>query len=570
MRRFIVGALAVFGALSLLVMVGLAVAVWLFLPSRAPSLPDRTVLYLDFREGLPEAADAEPLTLLGLRPSLDLVEVLLALDAAKDDPRVAGVVGRLDGEGPGYAQAQELRDAILALRDAGKFTIAFADSFGEFGPGTRGYYLATAFDEILIQPLGAVGLTGLMIETPLLRGLLDKLKIVPSGGKRGVYKSAAEMFTESELTPATREALEAVLDSIHDQVVQAVVETRGLERAGVEALIDRGPHAADEALAAGLVDRLAFWDDVQALVDERTGAAEPLLPIGRYAEALASASDDAPAVALIQGTGQIQRGESQHGPATGWILGADTIAAALADAIDDPEVRAILFRVDSPGGSAVASETIGHEVERAVQAGKPVIVSMGDVAASGGYWISMHASSITARPATLTGSIGVFAGKPVLDGFWNQIGIRWGQVQRGANADMWSTNLDFDAAGRERLESFLDRTYAAFTEGVAAGRGLDQGTVLAAAEGRVWTGAQAKELGLVDDLGGFKAALARARAEVGAAPDQPLTLKRFPKQRSPLDQLLELIDGPDLLARRFARVMPELPGVLSAPPVMIR
>ena len=276
-------------------------------------------------------------------------------------------------------------------------------------------------------------------------------------------------------------------------------------------------------------------------------------------------------IALVQGVGQIQRGDSDHGPVGGWLMGADTVAQALADAIDDPDVVAILFRIDSGGGSAVASETIGREVRRAVAQGKPVIVSMAAAAASGGYWIAMDASRIVAEPATLTGSIGVFAGKPVLSEFWDEIGVNWGQVARGANATMWSNLVGYEGHGRARLDAFLDQVYAAFTAGVARGRDLSRDEVLEVAQGRVWTGQQAKELGLVDELGGFTRALALAKEEAGIAPDQPVELRPFPRPRAFWQQALDLLaDPPGLIDSVLPWLQLLQPGILSAPPIVIR
>ena len=276
-------------------------------------------------------------------------------------------------------------------------------------------------------------------------------------------------------------------------------------------------------------------------------------------------------IALVRGVGEIRGGKSDYGPASGWVMGADTVAGALAAAIDDPAVEAILFRIDSGGGSVVASETIGHQVRRAVQEGKPVIVSMGDLAASGGYWIAMDASKIVAEDGTLTGSIGVFAGKPVLRGLWQELGVNWGRVQRGANADMWSTDLDYDARGRARLESFLDRIYSAFVGGVAHGRSLPEAEVEKVAQGRVWTGAQAKALGLVDELGGFTRALELARAAIGVPADRPVELRVFPPRRSPFEEVLDLLrGGPIGIDAALARLRGLEPGALTAPPLVIR
>jgi protease-4 len=570
MRRIVVGVLAAIGLLTLLAAAGGAIAVWLLLPG-APSLPGRIVLTLDLRDGVEEEPAQDPLDLLGLAARPTFTDVIMALDQAGRDPRVKGLIAQLSGEGPGFAQSQELRAAVARFRAQGKFAYAYADSFGEFGPGTRGYYLATAFEQIHLQPVGALGLTGILLETPLLRGLLDKIGVLPAGDKRGRYKSAAEMFTETELSPAAREELEALADSLDQQIKEGIGSSRALEPARVAQLIDDGPYYATEAEAAGLVDHLSYWNDVVEQAKSRAGSGSQLFAVADYARTLPPAGSDAPVVALVRGVGQIQRGESDYGPAGGWIMGADTVAGALAAAIDDPAVEAILFRIDSGGGSVVASETIGHQVRRAVEHGKPVIVSMGDVAASGGYWIAMDASKIVAEAGTLTGSIGVFAGKPVLSGLWEDIGVNWGRVQRGANADMWSTDLDYDARGRARLEAFLDQIYGAFVGGVARGRSLPEAEVQKAAQGRVWTGAQAKALGLVDELGGFSRALELARQAIGVAADRPIELRVFPPRRSPFEEVLDLLHGGPLglaAARTWLRGL--LPGALSAPPLLIR
>lgn len=541
----------------------------MFLPE-GPGLPERVVLTLDLRQGLEEVPPSDPLAFFRRADRLTLGETILTLDRAAEDERVAGLVARFDGGGPGLAQAQDLKAAIARFREQGKFAYAYADSFGEFGPGTRGYYLATACDEIYLQPLGALGLTGIMIETPLLRGLLDKLGVRPSGDKRGPYKTAANLFTESTLTPEHRESLESIAQSLEQQIVEGLMADRGFDAETIGRLIDGGPYSAAEAAELGLVDALGYWDEVVARSERESGEQGELITLGRYAQMLQPIADDAPVIGLIHGVGQIKRGDSDSGPA-GWVMGGDTVAAAFTDAIEDDEVDAILFRIDSGGGSAVASETIGRQIRRAVEAGTPVIVSMGEVAASGGYWIAMDASTIVAASGTLTGSIGVLAGKPVLDELWREVGIGWGRVERGANAAMWSTSVDYSPRGRARLEAFLDNTYQAFTEGVARGRGLSQAEVLAVAEGRVWTGAQAKEFGLIDELGGFARALTLAKEAAGMAADQPVRLRRFPEPRPPWEQALQFLEGPMVALSEFRPWLAMLTsGVLSTPPLKVQ
>lgn len=570
MRRVLIGVLATIGAIALLLTAGGIAAAWLLL-GKSPQLPSHMIVTLDLREDLPEMPGGDPLGALGFGQPPTLIEITLGLEQAARDPRVLGLVARLDGDGPGLAQAQELRSALARFREQGKFAHAHADSFGEFGPGTVGYYLATAFDQIHLQPLGGLGLTGILIETPLLGELLDKLGIEPIGGKRGAYKHAADIFTDSSLSPEHRESLESLASSFDRQIRSGIAEGRGLAITEVGRLIDHGPYLADEAQAAGLVDRLSYWPEVIERARSRAGPGSELVSLAAYVRSVDAVLDDAPVVALVHGVGQIQRGDSDHGPLGGWHMGADTVAQALADAIDDPDVVAILFRIDSGGGSAVASETIGREVRRAVAQGKPVIVSMAAAAASGGYWIAMDASRIVAEPATLTGSIGVFAGKPVLSELWDELGVNWGQVGRGANATMWSNLVGYDRRGRARLDAFLDRVYAAFTDGVARGRDLSRDEVLEIAQGRVWTGQQAKELGLVDELGGFTRALALAKEAAGIAPEEPVELRSFPPPLDLWEQALELLANPPGLidgVRPWLQLLQ--PGTLSAPPIVIR
>jgi protease-4 len=574
MRRFIIGFLASLGAIGLLLAIGVTIAVWPLLPPASPEVPDRAVLTVDLREALDEAAPTDPLAQLGIGQGLMLGELLLTLERAGSDPRIRGLVARVSGEGPGFAQIQELRDAVARFRAKGKFALVYTDSFGEFGPGTGGYYLATAFDEIHLQPLGGLGLTGLLAQTPLLGALFDQIGVDPELDRRGPYKTFADTFTEAELTPEHREMLEALVDSLFTQIVTGIAQGRNLAESEVGRLIDAGPYLAEEAKPAGLVDRLSYQDEVHELARERAGAGAELLGLEDYAARIQplEVAGDAPVIALIYGLGQIQRGDSDYGGALGgFVMGADTVAEAFSAAVDDPEVGAILFRVDSGGGSAVASETIARAVRRAVEAGKPVVVSMGDTAASGGYWIAMSSTAIVAQPGTLTGSIGVVAGKMVFRDLAQRLDVHWGSVQRGDNADMWSPLEGYDAAGQGRLQAFLDQVYEAFISGVARGRDLPKEKVRAAAEGRVWTGAQAQELGLVDELGGFVRALELTKETVGIAPDQPVELRVFPEPRAPWQEALALLAGSSgaiELARSWLQLL--RPGVLSAPPLLIR
>jgi protease-4 len=295
---------------------------------------------------------------------------------------------------------------------------------------------------------------------------------------------------------------------------------------------------ADESLAMGLVDRLGYYDEAKAAATVNGG--EPL-DVGEYA-ARAPQNKAKQKIALVYGVGAIQRGKSQANPLSNApVMGAETVAKALRDAIDDQDVKAILFRVDSPGGSYVASDVVWREVQRAKTAGKPVIASLGDVAASGGYFVSMGANVVVAQPGTVTGSIGVFAGKIVLDDFWKKLGVHWDEVHSGENAPIWSTNREFTPEAWARMGEMLDRIYADFTTKAAAGRGLDPQSMDRLARGRIWSGAEARAQGLVDELGGYGVALRLAKEAAGIPVDQAVAVEQFPQPKAPLQFLLELL-----------------------------
>jgi protease-4 len=547
LKRFIVGFLAVLGALGLVATVVLvAGGLWLMRSfGEPPPLPERMVLTVDLGPSLSEAASLDPLAALAGTAPLEVGELVLALEAAAGDPAVVGLVARLDSTSHGFAVAQELRAAVRRFGAAGRFTMAWADSFGELGPGNEGYYIATAFAEIGLQPGGMLGLIGLVAEVPFARPLLDRLGIEAEITRRSAYKTAFDSVIEPGLTPANREMLNDLLDGLYGELVGAVAEGRGLAPAVVEALIDAGPHEAEASLVAGLVDRVAYRDEVLEAALGRAGEGAEVVPLEAYARRQGTGPEAPEAVvALVVGQGAIQRRAAGFDP----FIGADDLADSLAFALEDEAIDAVVLRLDTGGGSAVGSETVAREVARLRAAGKPVVVSMGNAAASGGYWIAMGASHIVAQPATLTGSIGVIAGKPVLAKAWELLGVNWEAVERGENADFLSLNRPFDAVGRGRLEASVDALYARFKAGVAEGRGLAPDEVEALAQGRVWLGGQALGLGLVDELGGIPEARAAAVRLLGLAPDAPVELRRYPPRPSPFERLLDLADQPWIAA----------------------
>src|SRR6516225_4494927 len=507
MRRVIVGFFAAVGFLTVLLVVGAVLLVGGLKPRVTP-LADNIILSVDLTQGLAEGPSEDRLLrlLVGAEPTLR--DVLDAIETASGDPRVKVLLARVGDDELGLGKVQELRDAIAAFRAKGKFALAFADSFGEFGPGTRPYYLATAFDE------------------------------------REEFKTAMNSLTETKMTPPHREEVDALLASISGQVIHGIAEDRKLPESAIRDAIDHGPLLADEARQAKLVDRLGYRDEAIAYARSRAGVGADLTSLTTYLDRAGRPHREGATVALIYGLGLIQRAASSANPLTGTnVMAANKIGRAFRAAVRDPAVRAIIFRIDSPGGSVVASESIWREVVRARERGKPVIVSMGDVAGSGGYYVAAPADKIVAEPATLTGSIGVLAGKLVVSDLLQKLGLSTDSAQIGANAAMFSSTSDFSARAHSRLEAFLDETYRGFKDHVASGRQMTQEAVEAVAKGRIWSGEDAKARGLIDELGGSAAALRLAKAAAKLAPDAAVKLTVFPREKEPYEIVFDRLLG---------------------------
>jgi len=586
-RRVLLIILAALGGLTLLFFMGMIVIASIVSLTRE-GVPRTTVLELDLERGVQEHVPDDPLSAaLGDR-ALTVRDIVDALHRARDDDRVHAVVARIGAGGMGFARAEEIRDAVLAFRESGKPAVVFSETFGEFGPGHSGYYLATAFERIYLQPSGDVGLAGLVAEGMFLSGTLDKLDVEPRIEQRYEYKNAANTFNETEFTEAHAEATGRVLESIFENMVSGIAQGREMDQARVSALIDRGPFVAGEALQAGLVDRLAYRDEVYDSLRAEFGDRTRFLYAKRYLDRAGRPHRRGPTVALIYGVGAVVRGDGGFNPLTGTSMASDRVTRAFREAIEDDDVTAIVFRVDSPGGSYVASDAIWRETVRARDAGKPVIVTMGDVAASGGYFVAIDADRIIAQPSTITGSIGVLGGKMITTGLWDQVGVSWDELTVGGNATIWSTISDYTPEEFARTEAILDRIYDDFTGKVAAGRGMTQDDVHEIARGRIWTGVDAQRVGLVDDLGGFTTAFFHARELTGLEPDADIRVRVFPERRTLLESLLDR--GPDssqptatqalarmmvetlqpmaALARRTGLIDP--PGALTMPELEIR
>ncbi len=552
-----------------------------------PSVPKKAILELDLERGIPETQPDNPFAAFGGERALTLRDVADALEKAGDDPHVVGLVARLGAAPIGVAEIQEIRDAVKAFRAKKKFAVAYSETFGEFGPGNGPYYLATAFDEIWLQPSGDVGLNGLVGESPFLRGVLDKLGVKPEFGQRHEFKNAMNQYTETKFTDAHREATKTLVESIYGQMVKGIAEGRKMTEEEVRALVDRGPFLGPEALEARLVDGLAYRDEVHEKLKAKGGADARFFGLQAYLKKEGRPhAEGKRTIALVYGVGNVVRGRSSGNPLTGGqTMGSETVAKAIRTAVEDDGVAAILFRVSSPGGSYVASDTIWRELVLAKKAGKPVIISMGDVAASGGYFVAMPADRIVAQPGTITGSIGVLAGKMVTPAMWEKVGLTFDQVEVGANANMWNASRSFSPAEWERFNAWLDRIYDDFTSKVADGRKLPKEKVLEIAKGRVWTGEDAKKIGLVDELGGYATALKLAKAAAKIPADEKVRVAVFPKERNPFESLAARMSGDEEDESSFTAFVKLLEplrpalrqieaeqqnGVLTAPPVTIR
>jgi protease-4 len=510
------------------------------------------ILELDLTDGIAEGPPADPLSALLTMRRTRLQDLFEGLRRAGADERVRALVVKVGGSRMGLAKAQELRAAIGDFRQSGKLTVAWAESFGDFVHGNVPYYLATGFDRVYLQPSGTLGLTGVAVEQVFLRGALEKLGIDFETAKRHEYKSAPDQLTESGFTGPAREAAARLAESMTEQLAGAVAAGRGLSVERATSLISRGPFLAPQALAEGLVDGLMYRDQVYDQVRKEAGAEATLLYLQRYQRTQSlsdlprrlghSAASIAPGqqerfVATIYAHGAIRHGRSGRGGPGGGGMGSDTVAAALRAVGADEGARAVVLRVDSPGGSYTASDVIWREVVRLRAAGKPVVVSMGDVAASGGYFISAPADVIVVQPGTITGSIGVFMGKPVLRELFGRAGVTTDSITDGAGAAsamMFSSSRPFSEAEWARINEWLDAVYADFTEKVASGRRLPVERVHELARGRVWTGADAIANGLADEAGGLREAVAIARKRAGLPDDAPVRV--YPRL-GPLDQL---------------------------------
>ncbi len=533
MKKFFKIALAVVLVLVGLQMIGMVVIYF------AHRIKPHTLLTLRISGDIPEQPPQDGLRDFLVGPTITVTDIVEGLDRARTDPRISGVIVRVGESTMNMAKIQEIRDRLREVNRAGKFTVAYL----EFGTN-RTLYLASACQTVTLLPKSVFFVHGMMASSTFLRGGLDKLGIYPDFYHIGDYKNATNVLTEKKYTPAHREATEALLTDWYQEYLRGLAESRRLAPADVEASVAKGPLTSDQALAARLVDRLGYWDEVLEWAKKKNAGQENRLRLRDYLDRTQPAAHTK--LAVIYAVGDILPGQSGQTPWGDEVMGSETVAEQFRTAREDDDVKAVILRVDSPGGAVSASEVIRREEELTVRK-KPVVVSMSDVAASGGYWIAMSANRIVAEPGTITGSIGVLTGKFNLLGLYQKLGLTKDQVTTTENSTLEYAFQNFTPAQKELIQQNMRDTYNGFLAGVAQGRHMKVADVDKIAQGRVWTGERAKQLGLVDELGGLHTAIARARVLAKIPPDETVSLVYLPPRRSWLEKLSDLAAGAEAL-----------------------
>ena len=539
------GVRLVLSLIGLAVVVSMAAVVLTFVAvSRGPSVPSSATLVLRPGGDLPEV---EPDDVVGQVFGRDVSTVrgfVEALRRASRDDRVRAVLlmpSTLNV--PYWGKVQEMRDAIVAFRKSGKHVTAFL----EFG-GDREYYLASAADRVFLMPTSSLDLTGVASYEMFFRGTLDKIGAYPDFVHIGDYKTAPNQLTQKGFTPAHREMAQSLNRDMYDQLVAGIADARKKSENEVRDLLDKGPFVAKEALDAGLVDDLAYEDELDDRVPELgDGKATRRMEGGDYQRTRPQSVGlrTRSRIAVLYVVGTIVSGRSGFDGVNGSVVGSETIIDQIRKIRDDASIKAIVLRIDSPGGSSVASDVIWRELKitRDENPKRPIVTSMSDLAASGGYYIAMPTEAIVAQPGTLTGSIGIFGGKMVIGGTLDKVGVTTEAVVSGANAGIYSPFAPFTPAQREKVASFMDDFYRNFLTKVAESRKSTPEAIHAVAQGRVWTGRQALGHGLVDALGGLDAAVALAKEKAKIPANEEVQLVVYPERRGLLDALSEQFGG---------------------------
>jgi protease-4 len=548
-------------ALVLIVVIGVAVIVSALRGNR-PSIQDNSVLTLKISGVLPDYVPEDPFRrIFGPQPQ-SLGSLMAQFRKAKVDKRITAVLLDIDISDAGWAKSEEIRSAIQDFRTSGKPVYAYM----EMGLN-KDYYIATACDKIFVPPPGEIFTIGLSADVMFFRGTLDKLGVYPDVYQIGKYKSAGDMFTQKQMTDAHREYINSMLDDLYGRYVEGIATARNKTVDEVKSLIDSAPYTATQAKDAGLIDGAMYREDVEKELKKRLGykdSDELHLARGSDYKQISQESlglNKGEKIAVVYASGDIVSGKSSFGSAGEETIGSDSFVKTLNEARDDKGIKAIVLRIDSPGGSSLASDIMWRAIE-AAKAKKPVVVSMSDVAASGGYYIACNANKIVAEPSTITGSIGVVGGKPVVKGFYDWIGISNEYVMRGKNAGMFRESEKFSDSEQAKFKEFLNSTYDDFITKVGKGRNKDKEYINSIGQGRVWTGNQGKDRGLVDEYGGLDKAIEVAKQLANIPADRSIQRIIMPQPPTFLEQLMSAGDDDsesDARAKQEAAVFSAMP-----------
>ena len=539
--KTLVYAFAGFGIIFILMLFGV---LSLMSPkSKLAAIPQEVVLNLDFNLSYAEVRQDDFFAEFTNQSVYSVFDLVRAINVAATDDRVKAISANLNQTSLSLAQIQDVSEALKYFESKGKKTYLFSNGLGAFGQGTKEYYLATLFDEIWIQPHSDIGMTGVDIEVPFFKNILQKVGVEPEFYTRYEYKTAVASLLNSDFSPTYKEELEKLGGGLFNELVFGIAAARQLDPQNIKDMIDKAPVFASEALENELIDKIGYRYEMQAAIDEEYHA--KFYDMTDYmAHILDSKDEKLPLVAFMVLEGVIDSGESSNNPLNDAIIGSETVLEQINELKNEKNLKALVLRLNSPGGSYTASDEIRAALMDLKQEKKiPIIVSMSTYAASGGYFVSLAGDYVLADPATITGSIGVLGGKMVVKGLMDKLDIHWGDVKFGHNAGILSIMHKFSDSEREVFERSLDEVYSDFTQKVSEIRKIDMSKMDQIARGRIWLGRDALGINLIDGLGGLQTAILKAKELSSIGPEDAFALQYYPRRETFQEKLTKFIES---------------------------
>lgn len=539
--KTIVYAFAVFGLIFIIILLGV---LGIMSPSsKLSAIPDKSILTIDFDQNYTEVRSDDFIAEFTDKSSYSFFDLVRAINAAADDDRIKAISATIGTTPLGLAQIEEIGQSIDHFQSKGKTAYIFSNGMGSFGQGSKEYLLSSYFKEIWLQPNSDVGLTGLSIEVPFFKKLFKKIGIEPEFYTRYEYKTAVNSLIDADFTPQFRQEMESLGKGLYLTLITCIMKNRHLSGVKIEDSINQAPLFAEEAVAAGLADEVGYRQDLRQKLKKLYNA--KIYDINDYmAHIIDYQGSQLPEIAVMVLEGVIENGKSTNNPLNDAVIGSETVLSQLDELAAHKNLKALILRINSPGGSYTASDEIWAALESFKKENNiPIIVSMSNYAASGGYFIALAGDYIIAENSTLTGSIGVLGGKIVLEGLWDKLGVHWGSLNYGKNAGILSMNHKFSPSEKAVFNRSLDRIYADFTAKVSTARHIDPEKMDELARGRVWLGKNAVDNGLVDQLGGFEQALSEAKKRAQIAPDTEFGLVYYPRRQSFQEKLTKFFEN---------------------------